>query len=163
MKTKREYPDRPLVGVGAIVLKENNLLLIRRGHPPAEGAWTFPGGLIEIGESAANAIRREVMEECHVSIEPIDLAGVFEPIVMDGNGRIKYHYVVLDFLARYVSGTLKAASDAWEARWVPLEEVAGYPLSEDARRLLNRAREIMRRGPTKCCPPFKTSTSRLDK
>ncbi len=157
----REYPQRPLVGVGAVVFKGDDVLLVRRGHPPAEGTWAFPGGLVELGESSAEAVRREVREECGISIEPVDLAGVFEPIVIDEDGRIRYHYVVLDFLARYVEGDLKAASDVWEARWVPQEQIDRYPLSDDAKRLLKRARDMLRGRLPDCCPPFRESLSRL--
>ncbi len=160
---EREYPDRPLVGVGAIVLDGDRVLLVRRGHPPAEGTWAFPGGLVELGESAAQAVQREVEEECHIRIEPFAIAGLFEPVVREGD-RIKYHYVVIDFAARYVSGRLKAASDAWEARWVPLDEVNRYPLSDDARRLLARARHVMELGARDaCCPEFKTTVSELER
>ncbi len=157
----REYPQRPLVGVGAIVFKGKEVLLVRRGHPPAEGAWAFPGGLVELGESSAQAIRREVREECGISIEPVELAGLFEPIVIDEDGRVRYHYVVLDFLARYVGGDLKAASDVWEARWVSPDRIDRYPLSDDARRLLERARAMLRGELPDCCPSFREDLSRL--
>jgi 8-oxo-dGTP diphosphatase len=159
---QREYPERPLVGVGAIVLKDGEVLLVRRGHPPAEGTWAFPGGLVELGESAAEAVRREVEEECQIQIKPIAIAGLFEPVVREG-GRIKYHYVVIDFVAEYVSGELKAASDAWEARWVPIEEAGSYPVSDDVRRLLERAKRVGVGRLESCCPEFKESLSELSR
>ncbi len=155
---EREFPERPLVGVGAIVLNGDEVLLVRRGHPPAEGTWAFPGGLVELGESASEAVRREVEEECHIRIEPFAIAGLFEPVVREG-GKIKYHYIVIDFVARYASGELKAASDAWEARWVSFDELDDFPLSDDARRLLSRARRVGE--DETCCPAFMETVSEL--
>jgi mutator protein MutT len=114
-------------------------LLERRGKPPAQDTWSLPGGLIELGETAAEAVRREVREECGVEVEVDDVLGVFEPIFREPDGRIRYHYVVIDFLARYRSGELQAGDDAAETRWVAPEDLAEYELSPAAREMIRRA------------------------
>ena len=92
------------MGVGAVVWRGGEVLLERRGQPPAQGSWSLPGGLVDVGETLEQAVRREVREECSIEVEVGPLLGVFEPIVRDDDGRIRYHYVVIDYLARYVGG-----------------------------------------------------------
>jgi len=137
---RREYPARPIVGVGAVVLHEGRLLLVKRGVEPAKGKWSIPGGVVELGEGVREAVLREVKEECGLDIEletdrPMD---VLDSLVTDEEGRLKYHYVLLQFLARPRGGTLKPASDVLEARWVPLKEVETYDLTKSLRRFLKR-------------------------
>ena len=104
----REYPSHPRVGVAAVVLRDNQVLLVQRGREPGKGSWGLPGGMLELGETLAEGARREVMEECGVEIEVGPLVAVFEPIQRDEDGRLRFHYVVVDYLARYLSGEPRA-------------------------------------------------------
>ena len=116
----REYPSHPRVGVAAVVLRDNQVLLVQRGRDPGKGSWGLPGGMLELGETLAEGACREVMEECGVEIEIGPLVAVFEPMQRDEDGRLRFHYVVVDYLARYVSGKPSAGDDADDARWVDL-------------------------------------------
>jgi mutator protein MutT len=138
-RAERLYPARPLPGVGAVVWNGAELLLERRGRPPSQGSWAIPGGLIEVGETAEEAVRREVREECGIEIAVGPVLGLFEPIQRDPDGRIRYHYVVVDFLAHYVSGELRVGDDAADARWVAPAELARYELSPATREMIGRA------------------------
>jgi 8-oxo-dGTP diphosphatase len=115
----REYPDYPRVGVGAVVLDGDRVLLVQRGGAPLPGKWSVPGGLVELGETTAEAARREVAEECGLEIELVDLAGVLDRVVRDADGRVRYHWVLVDYLAVSRGGRLCAGDDAADARWVP--------------------------------------------
>lgn len=138
-RSEREYPQRPLAGVGAVVWDGARVLLEQRGKPPAQGAWSLPGGMIELGETAAQAVAREVREECGIEVEVGEVLGVFDPIFRDPDGRIRYHYVVVDFLVYYRGGELRASDDAADVRWVAPADLADYPLSEAARGMIGRA------------------------
>lgn len=142
-RSERLYPRRPMVGVGAVVVRDGNVLLERRGQPPAQGSWSLPGGLVDAGEHLEEAVRREVREECGIEVEVGGLLGVFEPIVRDDDGRIRYHYVVLDYLARYVSGELVIGDDAAELRWVRFGDLGDYPLLPATRDMIDRARAAL--------------------
>ncbi len=137
----REYPEHPIVGVAAIVLRDGQVLLVQRGREPAKGTWGLPGGMLELGETVAEGVRREVLEECGVEIEVGPLAGVFEPMQRDGDRRLRYHYVVLDYLARYLSGELHAADDAADARWVDLDALERLPMLAETREMIRKAAE----------------------
>jgi ADP-ribose pyrophosphatase YjhB (NUDIX family) len=128
---KREYPDAPLVGVGAIIIDRGQVLLVKRGHPPLEGEWSIPGGVLEVGELLRDAAVREAGEETGLTVETADLLGVFDRVLRDGDGRVRYHYVLVDFLCRRVSGDAHAAGDADEVRWFAQEQAAQLPLAED--------------------------------
>ncbi|HEY1984912.1 MAG TPA: NUDIX hydrolase [Terracidiphilus sp.] len=118
---QREYPASPLVGVGAVVVHRDRVLLVQRGTEPAKGQWSIPGGLIEVGESLPAAVVREVLEETGLVIEPIELIELLDRIHRDGD-RVRYHYVIADYLCKVVGGTLLAASDAAAARWIERAE-----------------------------------------
>lgn len=135
----REYPEHPIVGVAAIVVHGGQVLLVQRGREPAKGLWGLPGGMLELGETLAEGVRREVLEECGVAIEVGPLVAVFEPRLRDDTGRLRFHYVVLDYLAHYVDGELRAADDADDARWVDLAALDSLPM-------LMETREIIRQG-----------------
>lgn len=141
-RSDRLYPRRPMVGVGAVVWRDGAVLLERRGQPPAQGSWSIPGGLVDAGERLEEAVRREVREECGIEVEVGPLLGVFEPMVADEDGRIRYHYVVLDYLARYVSGDVTIGDDAAELRWVSFEELGAYPLLPATRDMIERGRNL---------------------
>jgi ADP-ribose pyrophosphatase YjhB (NUDIX family) len=138
---RRDYPKAPLVGVGAVVYRGDEVLLIRRGNPPLYGSWSLPGGRVREHEDLRTALLREVREECSIEIEVNDLITEFEYIERDGNHGVKYHYVVFDFKARYGGGTLSRASDALEARWVPLGKLQEFELTD-------KVREVIRAGMT---------------
>ena len=95
----REYPDYPRVGVGAVILHEDRVLLVRRGKAPSFGKWSLPGGLVELGETTREAIAREILEECAIKIRIVDVCGVLDRVVKDDAGRVRYHYVLVDYLA----------------------------------------------------------------
>ena len=132
---KREYPSQPIVGVGAVILHDRKLVLVKRGVEPDKGKWSIPGGGVELGEGVRDTAVREAKEECGLDIElaidrPMD---ALDKMVPGEKGRLQYHYVLLQFLARPKGGTLKPTSDATEARWVPLEEVQKYDLTDSLR------------------------------
>jgi ADP-ribose pyrophosphatase YjhB (NUDIX family) len=133
---KREYPDSPLVGVGAIIIEEDRVVLVKRGHPPLEGKWSIPGGVLEIGETLRKAAVREALEETGLAVEPGELLGVFERVIPDEQGRMRYHYVLIDFLCRRVAGHLQAGDDAREVRWFRREELAGLGLARETEEVI---------------------------
>lgn len=114
---QREYPEAPLVGVGAVVVHEGKVLLVQRGTEPLRGEWSLPGGLLEVGESLSAGVVREVREETGLIVEAVELIELLDRIHRDGE-RFRYHYVIADYLCRVVDGALHAASDADEVRWV---------------------------------------------
>src|ERR1019366_3311389 len=118
---QREFPVAPLVGVGAVVVKDGRVLLVQRGTEPLKGQWSLPGGLIEIGETLRAAVVREVLEETGLVVEPVELVELLDRIHREGE-RVRYHYVIADYLCRVVGGTLLAASDADAVRWVERTE-----------------------------------------
>jgi 8-oxo-dGTP diphosphatase len=128
---KREYPDAPLVGVGAIIIEENRVVLVKRGHAPLAGEWSIPGGVLEVGETLRQAAVREALEETGLVVETADLLGVFDRILRDAEQRVLYHYVLIDFLCRRIGGELKAAGDADEACWFSQDELAELSLAKD--------------------------------
>ena len=118
---QREYPLSPLVGVGAVIVQEGRVLLVQRGREPMKGRWMIPGGLIEIGEMLHEAVVRETREETGLEVEPIELVELLDRIHRE-EGRVRYHYVIADYLCRVVGGTLAAADDAAAVRWVERSE-----------------------------------------
>ncbi|MDY7039443.1 MAG: NUDIX hydrolase [Chloroflexota bacterium] len=133
---KREYPDQPMVGVGAVIVRDGTVLLIQRGREPGRGHWAMPGGRLRLGETLAQAARREAQEETGVEIEPDEPLSVTDLIQRDEEGHVRYHYVLVDLLARYVSGEPRANSDALDVRWMGIGEMDAYPISVHARRVL---------------------------
>jgi ADP-ribose pyrophosphatase YjhB (NUDIX family) len=128
---KREYPDVPLVGVGAIIIEGERVVLVKRGHPPLAGEWSIPGGMLELGETVSQAAVREALEETSLEVEVVCLLGVYDRVLRDADDRTRYHYVLIDFLCRKVSGDCRAADDATEARWFTREEVGSLGLPQD--------------------------------
>ncbi len=117
----REFPERPLVGVGAVIIEHGRILLVKRANEPNKGKWSVPGGLVRVGETLIDALKREVREEVGVEIEVDDVACVSEEIFR--NGEVRFHYVIIDFFARIVDGDTRPGSDAEEIKWVPIHEV----------------------------------------
>lgn len=130
MSNPREYPEVPRVGVGAVVLRDGHVLLVRRDRPPAEGKWSIPGGLVHLGETTEAAAVREVAEECGLRVRLRGVAGVVDRIVSDPDGRVRYHYVLIDYLATPESGEVRPGSDAADCRWVPVGELGRYETTE---------------------------------
>ena len=136
----REYPDYPRVGVGAIVLHEGRVLLVKRGHAPGLGLWSVPGGLVDVGETTVDAARREVDEETGLTVRIAGLVGVLDRVTRDAEGRVRYHWVLIDYLAIPESTeTLTAGSDAAEVRWVTIDEVERLPITEGLMDMIRRA------------------------
>ena len=133
---KNAYPRRPQVAVGAVVFHRGRVLLVRRGRPPAEGQWAIPGGSVELGEPLQRAAEREVYEETAVVIEASEPVFTFDVIERDSQNRIRFHYVIVDLAAEYVSGEPSAGDDAGEARWISAEEAETMALNAATRRLL---------------------------
>jgi len=141
----REYPDAPRVGVGAVVLDGDRVLLVKRGRPPAEGKWSLPGGLVHLGERLEDAVVREVEEECGLRVALLGVCGVIDRVVYGEthtagpSPAIRYHWVIIDYAAAVVSGRLQAASDAAEARWVPVAELDRHDTTEGIADMVHRA------------------------
>src|SRR5271169_3975276 len=114
---QREFPEVPLVGVGAIIIENSRVLLVKRAHPPLQAQWSIPGGVLEVGELVREAAIREAREETGLIVEPRDLLGVYDRVLRNAERRVQYHYVLIDFLCRCTGGDLRAASDAAEVRW----------------------------------------------
>ena len=129
---KREYPEVPFVGVGAVIVQDRRVLLIRRGQPPLLGEWSLPGGVLECGEALREATVREAREETGLVVETADMLGVYERVIRSDDGRVRYHYVLIDFLCRQLGGELKAGSDAAEVGWFRREELPALRLAFDA-------------------------------
>lgn len=127
--SKREYPDCPRVGVGAIVMKEGRVLLVKRAAAPNKGLWAIPGGSLELGETLREGARREIREETGIEVRVKDPVYAFDYFERDQEGRIRFHFVIVDLLADYVRGELKAADDALEARWLLPEELDALELT----------------------------------
>jgi 8-oxo-dGTP diphosphatase len=138
---KRLYPDQPIVGVGAVIVHADKIVLIKRGNEPSRGKWTIPGGLVELAESPEQAVIRETKEETGLDVENPTLIDVVSNVDLDEKGRVKYHYVIIDYLVRVKGGSIEAASDAVDLRWVPFDEVESYDLTASFRLFFRQNRE----------------------
>ena len=135
---KRLYPSTPVAGVASTVFKDSKVLLVRRKNSPGKGSLGIPGGVIELGEQAAEAAAREVYEETGVIVEPVRVITVFDSIVKDDEGKIKYHYTLCEYLCRPVGGVLKAATDVSEALWAPINELEIFGVNPGTVRFIRR-------------------------
>ena len=136
----RRYPDAPLVGVAAVVLnREGEALLVKRGRPPGTGHWGLPGGLLNLGERLVAGVRREIDEECGIEIAVGDVINTFEVIERDEEGRIEYHYIVIDFWATHLSGKATAQDDAAAVAWVTLDDLDDYHLRAETHQVILEA------------------------
>jgi mutator protein MutT len=136
---EREFAGHPLVGVGGIVLKGGKVLLVRRGKQPGFGKWSIPGGMVELGETLQEAIQREVREECGIEIELADVVAVLERIIPQEDHRVRYHYVLIDFLGCWRSGEIQPASDILEARWADPSEMEALEMTERTQQVVFEA------------------------
>ncbi len=133
-----EYPRRPRVAVGGVVIKEDRVLLVRRGKPPSEGEWAIPGGSVELGEALQEAVAREILEETGISIRVGEPVHLFDDVRRDDMGRVRFHYVILDFAGEFLSGELKAADDAKDARWVSPEDFRHLNVNKNTIKLMRK-------------------------
>ncbi|HTU35532.1 MAG TPA: NUDIX hydrolase [Candidatus Acidoferrum sp.] len=140
--TRREYPEKPIVGVGGVVISDGRALLIKRGHPPLQGEWSIPGGTLELGETLLGGVERELLEETAIQVHVVDLIDVFERIFRDEAGRTQYHFVILDYLCEFISGEARAGSDVTDVAWVPQTDLERYSLTPTAMRVIGRAFEM---------------------
>ena len=141
---RRDYPDRPIVGAGAVIVEDDRVVLVLRAREPLRGHWSIPGGMVELGESLREASAREAREETGLEVEVGEVLEVFESIIPSRDpdaGKAKFHYVIIDFLCRRVSGELRAGGDALEARWVRRDELAKYEVTDSACKVINKAFE----------------------
>jgi 8-oxo-dGTP diphosphatase len=126
---RREFPEAPIVGVGAVVIDGTKVLLVRRGQEPLKGEWSLPGGALELGETLQQGVAREVLEETGLIVVPTGIVEVLDRITQDpASGQVRYHYVLVDFVCRVTGGSLLGASDAEEAQWVEREELHEFRL-----------------------------------
>lgn len=135
----RRYPSRPFLGIGALIFNDAKLLLVERGNEPLKGYWSLPGGIVEAGEKLEEGVRREVLEETGLEVEPISIFEVFERITPDANGKTEYHFVLIDYLCRVVGGRLEAASDVSKVAWVSEKNLRDYRLTEGTLEVIERA------------------------
>ncbi|MDE2198274.1 MAG: NUDIX hydrolase [Rhodospirillales bacterium] len=139
----REYPPFPIVGIGVVVLRPGEVLLVRRGKPPSVGAWSLPGGAQELGETVEEAARRELREETGLTVGPLHLAAHVDSIHHDPSGRVRFHYTILDFAARWEAGTPRAGDDVTEVAWAGFDAFDRYALWTEARRVIGIARSLL--------------------
>ena len=142
---KRLYPDQPVVGVGAVIVKKGKIVLIKRGNEPAMGKWTIPGGLVELAESPEAAVIRETKEETTLDVENPVLVDVVSNVNLDEKDKVKYHYIIIDYFVQVKAGVAVASSDAVELRWVPFSEVENYDLTVSFRLFFRHNREKIER------------------
>jgi len=135
-ENQRAYPKKPLVGVGAVTIKNGKILLIKRAFEPSAGKWSIPGGLVEVGEKLSEACARETEEETGIQVEILELINVFDMIDKDEDGKVKYHYVLVDFLAKPVGGQERKCAEVTEIQWATHDEAKKMDLSKTARKAL---------------------------
>ncbi len=135
---KRDYPERPIIGVGAVIIHRDRVLLVRRATEPLKGEWSVPGGMLELGEKLRDGLRREVLEETGLQVDPGEVLDVFDSIFRDEQGRTQYHYVLIDYLCRAISEEAKAASDVSEVRWVREDELAAMGLRDSIEQVVRK-------------------------
>ena len=145
--SQRQYPDRPIVGVGAVVVVEDKVVLIRRRFEPLKGQWSLPGGAVELGETLESSIAREIQEETGLDVEVGPVVEVFDRIMTDDEQRVQYHYVLVDYLCWATGGDLRAGSDVDDAVLVDPSELEPYQLTQKATAVIERALQLAREAP----------------
>lgn len=141
---QREFPTQPFIGVGAILIEGDRVLLVKRAHPPIQGQWSIPGGVLEVGELVREAAVREAREETGMIVEAGVLLGVYDRVLRHADGRVQYHYVLIDFLCRPLGGELQASSDASEVRWFTRSELPALHLAEDTQDVIQKGFAALR-------------------
>jgi len=139
-QVQRRYPPCPLVGVGVLVVDGGKILLVKRESDPGKGRWSIPGGLLEVGELLRDGAKREAKEETGIDVEIDDFLDVIDNIVCDEEGKVCYHYVLIDFLGHRVGGELQPGTDVKEARWASIQELDSLTTTRTLRRLLEKAK-----------------------
>lgn len=139
----RSYPSTPVIGVGAVIWKEDHFLLIQRGKEPMKGRWSLPGGKLELGESLQDGLSREITEETGLMVRIGPLIDVIDYIEKDDDGRVRTHYALVDYIAFWQEGDAVAGSDAAAVKWVTLEEIKDYDLWSETRRLIEKSEEMI--------------------
>ena len=140
---KRRYPIRPIVGVGAVLVCNNRILLEKRKSEPGRGKWSIPGGLVEIGEKAEQTVIREVKEETNLEVDQPELIDVVNNITLDEDRRIRYHFIIVDYFVKLKGGALKAADDAAELKWVSFDEVGDYDLTRSFKEFFQKNKQLL--------------------
>jgi mutator protein MutT len=136
----RQFPAQPVVGVGAVILDRDRVLLVKRGHPPLKGEWSLPGGTVELGETLEAAVAREVLEETGLEVSVGQVVEVLDRVDRAPDGRIEYHFVIVDYACTVRGGSIASGSDAEDARWVPIRELPAYRLTAKASAVIAEAR-----------------------
>ena len=136
------YPERPILGVGAVIFIDGRVVLIKRKYEPAAGTWTLPGGVVEVGESVRAAVAREILEETGLEVEVGPVVEVVDRITTDGEGKIAYHFVVIDYLCRATSGTIRAGSDVDEVVLADPARLEAYAVTDAVTRVVARAGQV---------------------
>jgi len=139
----RLYPNRPIIGVGAIIICDGKILLEKRKYEPGKGRWSIPGGLVELGERVEQTVIREVKEETGLDVAEPKHIDIVDNVIRDENGNVKYHFVILDYFVKLKGGELKASSDAEELKWVLLNEVEKYDLTKTFKAFFQRNRKAL--------------------
>jgi len=142
----RDYPERPIIGVAAVVIENDKVVLVRRGRPPAYGQWSLPGGAVELGETLEKAVIREVSEEIGLKVKVLELVAILDRIFLDKEGQVQFHYVLLDFLCVNIGGKLRASSDAISCVQVPFSALDTYKLIKETREIISRAYQRLNGG-----------------
>jgi mutator protein MutT len=143
----RQYPERPIVGVGAVIVDDGKVVLVKRKYEPLKGQWSLPGGMVEIGETLETALAREMLEETALRVEVGPVIEVFDRIMHDEERRVRYHFVLIDYLCWPVAGTLQAGSDVEEAIWAQPARLGDYALTEKATSVIARGLTLAREAP----------------
>ena len=147
MTDSRQYPERPIVGVGAVIVDEGKVLLVKRKYEPLKGQWSLPGGMVEIGETLETALTREMLEETGLRVDVGPVIEVFDRIMRDEERRVRYHFVLIDYLCWPAGGALQAGSDVEEAIWADAALLAEYALTEKAMSVIERGLTLARDAP----------------
>jgi len=143
----REYPDRPIVGVGGVIVDNGKVLLVRRRYEPLKGHWSLPGGMVEIGETLEAALTRELLEETGLAVDVGPVIEVFDRITPDEDHRIRYHFVLIDYLCWTGGGALRAGSDVDAAIWADPDNLAEYSLTDKATSVIRRGMRLALEAP----------------
>lgn len=142
---KRDYPEHPIIGVGAVIVQGGRALLVRRNTEPLRGEWSVPGGMLELGEKLRDGVRREALEETGVEVEAGEVLDVFDSIFTDGLGQTQYHYVLIDYLCRPIRGEAQAGSDVSDVRWVSMEALPAMGLRESIEQVVRKGLLLVRK------------------